>query len=260
MNKWILVFVCLFFILSKSNLIAQNNFKKGLDEYSKRDTKTYDINSFQGKDIKVHIMPDYEHDVLKISCLRDTISIFDYWGVPADVSILNKNFIMVKYAVRGGSDVGLGNIMILCVSGNKICEAMHALNYMTGAGGGTNEKYYIKIKLSGNNKSNYKLNVHIYEFSHSTSTLNSNYDYNNLSILSFDKTFNVFYSIKEDVYNTFTIYDPKNANDEKYVESKQKIGGNFPVILLGDDKYYFINGYWYGAGENNYLNKYSSHN
>lgn len=260
MLKWINLIAFFILIMFRNIAIAQDQLKIAEDEDSKRDTKVYNITSLDGKKEQIHIMPDYPNHILRISCLKDTISIYDYWDVPPEISVLNKNFIEVKYEVRGGSDVGLGNVFLLCTDRKKIYEAIHVLRYMTSEGGGTDEGYHIRLRLIGNKKSNYKLYVHIHDYSHSKYDPQSNYNYNNLSILNFDKVRDVFYSTKEYLYDTFTIYDPKKMDDTNNWGFKQTISGNFPVIILGKDSYYSINKSWYGMADKMSLRKYSTHN
>jgi len=198
MNKPVLIITCILFVVFK-NAFAQDPVKTAEDRDSKKDMRAYTIKAFNGRDQKVHIMPDYFNHLLKISCLKDTISILDYWGVPAEVTVLNKNFIKISYAVRGGSGLGLGNVMILCVSGGKLYEAIHVLEYVNGESGDEQDRYKIKIMISGDNKETYKLHVGIHDSVKSKATPAINYNYNNQTVLSFDETRNVFYCIKEDI-------------------------------------------------------------
>src|ERR1700744_961276 len=100
MCKWInLITFCILSVFRNSAL-GQDILKVAEDKDSKRDTKAYNIISLDGKSKQIHIMPDYPNHILRISCLKDTISIYDYWDVPAVISVLNKNFLQVKYEVR----------------------------------------------------------------------------------------------------------------------------------------------------------------
>ena len=242
-------------------VFAQEQVKTAQDEYSRKDTKTYDIKSLDGQNQKIHIMPDYPKHILRMSCLNDTISITDYWGVPAEIHLLNDNFIELDYAVRGGSDLSLGNMIILCVNKNKLCEAMHVLRHMDSEISYTidskkfhDHSYYnIKVSLSGNNKSSYKLNVNVHDYEKSTTDPKSNYDYQNLSILTFDTDRNVFYCVKDDLYGMFKLY-----HNGRKKRAKQKLQGDFPVIILGKEFYYFIKDGWYTRGQNDQLDGFTS--
>jgi len=252
MNKPVLVITYVLFVLFK-NAFAQDPVKIAEDRDSKKDMRAYAIKAFNGGDRKVHIMPDYFNHLLKISCFKDTITILDYWSVPAEVSVLNKNFIKISYAVRGGSGVGLGNVMVLCVNGGKLYEAMHVLEYLTGESGDEQDLYKIKLTISGDNKRTYKLHVGIHDSVKSKATPAINYNYNNQTVLSFDETRNVFYCIKEDIYDKFILY-PKMGKNEN-----GKLGGNYPVIILSNNTYYYVRGEWWSLGSNKELNGFTTH-
>lgn len=163
--------------------------------------------------------------------MGDAINILNYWGVPPEIHVLNKNFIEISYAVRGGSNLGLGNTLILCVRGGKLYEAMHVLRYVKGETGNLKNDYHIKLALSGNSKNNYKLRVSIHDDVYSKPNPEINYVYNNQTVLNFDTKQNAFYSIKQNIYDHLI---------KSETGKKQKVDGNFPVIFLGKETYYFI--------------------
>ena len=261
MYKPITLITCFVLSMLINVVLAQEQVKTVQDEYSKRDTKTYDIKSLDGQNQKVHIMPDYPKHILRMSCLKDTISITDYWGVPVDIHVLNNNFIELDYAIRGGSNLSLGNMIVLCVNKNKLYEAMHVLRHMDSELSyiidskkfHDHSNYNIKVTLSGNNKNNYKLNVNVHDYEKSTTDPDGNYNYDNLSILSFDADKNVFYSVKDGLYGTFKLY-----HNGRHNKTKQNIRGDFPVIILGKEFYYFIKDGWYTRGQNDQLDGYTS--
>jgi len=237
MNKLIVAFfTALFFTLTYNHVFAQDVLKDGEMKATKRDTKNYNLVSIDGKHQKVTIIPGYKKHELKVTCLKDNITIPDFWGVPPETRLLNKSFIEIKYAVRGGSNVGLCNTLIVCVNDNNLCPAMYALRYANGETGDQKEEYRIKLNISGNNANNYKLNVHIHDYVNSKRDPETNYVYDNNTVLAFDKKLNVFYSVKDGLYDHFITTKSK---------TKQKVTGIFPMIILGKETYYFINGRWY---------------
>jgi len=246
-NRIAIVF-CLIFSVTNNKSFAQDKLSEALIGDSKYDTRAYQIQSLDGKNQTVHIMPIYEKHVLKISCLNDTLIDDDFWDVPPITEVLNKNFIEIRYEVRGGSGLGLGNILLLCVNGNKLFEAMHVLRYLSSEGGGEKTNYNLKLTLNGNNKRNFKLIVDIHDRDWSRYSPEINYDYRNRSILSFDVHQNIFFSLKEGNYNSAIIDDKK---------PKQQVKGVFPVIILGKENYYFIGGNWYNLENGNEFYKYS---
>ncbi|MDB5149221.1 MAG: hypothetical protein JWQ57_3241 [Mucilaginibacter sp.] len=168
-------------------------------------------------------------------CLKDIITINDFWGVPPEIRLLNKSFIEIKYAVRGGSNLGLGNTLILCVNNERLYEAMHVLGYVNSEAGDEKAHYNIKLNLTGNSVSNYRLNAHVHDDVNSKRYPETNYDYNNENVLAFDTRKNAFYSVRENLYDYFITAKNK---------TKHKVAGTFPMIILGKETYYFINGRW----------------
>jgi hypothetical protein len=210
--------------------------RKSEADYTKRDTKIINIVSIDGKNQIVTMIPDYENHALKVTCLKDNITIPDFWGVPPETRLLNKNFIEIKYAIRGGSNLGLGNTLILCVNNGHLYEAMHVLEYVNSETGDEKQHYIIKLNLTGSSPANYRLNAHVHDDLNSIRDPETNYVYNNESLLAFDTRQNVFYSVRENLYDHFITAKNK---------TKQKVAGTFPMILLGKETYYFINGRWY---------------
>lgn len=236
MNKCAALIIALIFILYFDHLFAQDLLKTAEAKETKRDTKTYQLASIDGKNQTVTIIPDYESHILKITSLKETISIQDFWGVPPEIRLLSKHFIEINYAVRGGSNVGLGNTLIVCVNDNHLYPAMYALRYINGETSDQKEEYRIKLNISGNNANNYKLNMHIHDYVNSKHDPETNYVYDNNTVLAFDKKLNVFYSVKDGLYDHFITAKNK---------IKQKVTGIFPMIILGKETYYFIRGRWY---------------
>ena len=240
MKKYLIMFILLILMQNSYKVMAQNSIR------------TYQIKSLGGRNCKVKVWDDFENGTVRIIYLKDTINVYESTGIDK-TEILNNNFIEINYRFRGGSDIAVGNVVILCVNNNKLCEAAHVEGYINWDVHGEKADNHIKISLGGSNKKNYKLNVNVYDRFSSKNEPQSNYKYYNRSILYFDVNRNVFYSLKKDVYQSFAIYDHKTNK-----ENKQQIRGNYPVIILGKDNYYFIKNEWYSVGDNNQLSNYSS--
>jgi hypothetical protein len=261
MTRPITLIFSIAFILFRNISTAQDDLKLLEAKASEKDTQTFTIKSLDGRNQNIYIRPDYPNHVLRISCLKDTINIPDYWGVPPNAGLMNDNFIKIEYEVRGGSNLSLGNTMVICANGNKLFEAMHVLRYMDSElsyaidsvkyRGHSN--YNIKVALNGNNKRNYRLNISIHDTSSSNFEPDANYNYNNQTALSFDTKRNVFFSVKENIYDNFTVLSLKGGK-----KHKEQIRGNLPVIILGKETYYFIKNGWYELGSHNELKGYTS--
>jgi len=237
-----ILFACLTF-LSLSKVFAQDNLNIALKK-SKRDTKTYIIKALDGEIQRVCVLPDYQNHVLTVICVKDTIRIDNYWGIPPVSSVLNKTFVKIKYEVRGGSNLGLGNVLIVCVNRKKIYPSLHINEYSISETSGEYSTYKTKLDVTGNNKYTFKISAKVHDLSRSKDNPETNYDYVERSVLHFDKKRNVFYSIKKSIYKSFTVEGQK---------SQQMFSGNFPVILLGDIAYYYLNNKWWELNTDNHL-------
>jgi len=220
---------------------------------SKKDTKTIKIISLDGKKRELHFMPDYANHELNISCLKDTISIDDFWGVPAEIHVLDNRFVQVIYEVRGGSNLALGNMLIVCVKGNKLYEALHIIRYSTWDSGDL-RKYKVRVVFQKPFRNTYQLNVAVRDYVNILAHPEENYYYTDYNTLRFDKKTNLFYNLKSRVYDTLKVYQPYTG---QFV--KQPIQGTFPTILLGEESYYYIKDGWYEVQRDHYINRLASH-
>jgi hypothetical protein len=236
MSKRFLLALSIIIFISKSTLFAQDELLENRIVQTKKDTKTYTIQSLEGKTVRVKILPDYVHNILCVAYLTDTIKVFDYWDVTPETSYLSKQFLKINYEVRGGSNFGLGNSLIICVSNNKLYEALHVLRY-TDWESELVKKYDVKFALVIRKK-NYVITASVRDKSISSNNPETNYNYRNSSTLHFDKKLKVFYSIKQNVYDTLNV----SYHDTTY---SRQIEGNFPEVLLEDNKYVFIGGQWF---------------
>jgi hypothetical protein len=103
MTRPITLILAFIFIVFRNISVAQDDLKILEAKASIKDTKTYIVQSLDGKQQKVKIIPDYVNRVLKMGCLTDTIKIEDFWGVTPQIDILGGKFIEIQYEVRGGT-------------------------------------------------------------------------------------------------------------------------------------------------------------
>jgi hypothetical protein len=242
MNRLKILLSCVFCFGAIVITKAQDPVKLGEDKGSKRDTKAYTMQSLEGKSAAVHFMPNYFGHVLKISYLKDTVTINDFWGVPADVFILKRKFMEIDYAVRGGSGFGHDYLLMLCVSHGHLHKCMYVIKYEHSEGGGMQSDYNLHLLLTGTTIYNFKLNVTVAD------------KRNNLSVLSFDVKNAVFYSVKKDFYEEFSL------KNERGITRKEKLGDSYPELILGSEVYYYINNNWYTLDESNKLSDFALNN
>ena len=248
MKKPIALIICLVFILSANILVGQDDLNVARDKSIKKDTRVLPILSLDGKDENVKVTPDYVHSILRINCSKSTINIPDFWGMPPEVTLLGKKFIVIKYAVRGGSNLILKKAMIICFNNGRLYEAIHVSNQIKWESKDLKMDYSIKLALKENKKDKYQLAVNIHDNVYSKTDPGKNYVHDDQTILSFDIKKNAFYSIKKNMGNLIMKTKIKTA-------VKQQISGNFPVVILGKETYYFINNNWYQIGSKNQMDE-----
>jgi hypothetical protein len=243
MNRLKILVSCVFCLLMAVRVVAQDVLKEMDDKNSVKDTKIYTMLSLEGKKSVIHIMPNYYRRMLKISYLKDTITIDDYWGVTVEPKCLDKNFLQIKYEVRGGSNLALGNTLLLCISGDRMYEALHVLRYSDWESFDV-KKYNVDFLLK-----DFKLTASVKEQVVSQDEPETNYHFYNKTTLQFDRKLKAFYSIKSSIDDTLNVSYP----DLTY---KREIEGNFPKVLLGREEYLLIGNQWFELGNNNTLIKY----
>ena len=234
-------------IVSVKGFAQKDDLTIALDKDSKKDTKTFNIKALNGGYQKLKIAPDYSGHSLTISIPGDKMEIIPYWGCSPEISILNNNFIAIKYCVRGGSGFGLGDILIVCVDNKKIRKAFFALNYTNSEGVEFTGDYKINIIFKENSKKNFQLIATVNNKVSSTASPERSYNYHERTVLHFDEKLKVFYSIKKQLYGSFTVGDNKKPFT---------LDGYFPVVMLGTEQYYFINSDWYKIEDGRHLDKF----
>ncbi|WEK19294.1 MAG: hypothetical protein P0Y49_21190 [Candidatus Pedobacter colombiensis] len=228
--------------------------------YNTTNAQTYSLQSLEGAKVRVNLLYKPSLGTLAISYLKDTLLLVDYMDIN-NVKVLNNRFLQITYAKRAGSNEDLENMLLLCVDNKKLCQAMHIRSGSTydmrniqHIKGNLSEYqlFKVKVRLFGNGKNNYKLNLSIHDESTSERTPKTNHNYNKQVILSFDPNQDIFYSTRQSISKTFTVYDPKIQQT-----IKQDVNGVVPVITLDKSNYYYVKGEWYEQGIKDYLLKYA---
>lgn len=222
--------------------------------------QTYSLQSFEGAKVQINLTYKPSHGTLAIGCLKDTLFLVDYMDID-NVKVLNSRFLQITYTKRAGSNEDLANMLLLCVDNNKLCQAMHIRSSSTydmrniyHIKGNLSEYqlFKVKAKLLGNSKNTYKLNLNIHDESSSERNPKTNHNYNKQIMLSFDPGQNIFYSARQAISKSFTVYDPKTQQT-----IKRDVNGTVPVITLGKSNYYYVKDEWYEKGSNDNLLKYT---
>ena len=166
----------IFLTAFSSKAFAQDFLTDAEKKASKRDTKTFSLNSLDGKKQKVHIMPDYPNHVLRISCLKATISINEFWGVPAEMHLMNKKFLKIVYEVRSGSNEDSQNTVLLCVNKGKLFESLSINSLSSYDMGDQHGSYSIRLSFKNDYKNKVTLIAYIYDDAYSKFKPKTNYN------------------------------------------------------------------------------------
>jgi hypothetical protein len=217
--------------------------------------QSYNIESFDEKKESIKLYYKPASGTLTINCLGDTLIIDNYLAVDS-VKVLNKVFLQINYAKRGGSNEGFGNQLLLHIAKGKLCQTLHVNAYTnydlrnTGHIKGSPNEYYLfklKAKLTGLNIDTYKLRLNIHNEQKSDTNRKLNHNYNRIELLSFDRKREVFFSTYEHLMGNYLFHQSKdNAGKKKYKEM------DVPVVNIEKDHYYFIDGEWYTKEKGNF--------
>jgi len=248
-------------MLPKTFLLVLFSLICGLIETAR--AQTFAVQSFEGIKTRIKIAHGSNDKNVTIYCLHDSLKLRFYNNIQ-DVSVLQNKFLQITYVARAGSDIASTNLLLLCVSKGKLCQALHITSFINASIKAVdtdadtllfNEHRFFQSKshLTGTNKSNYKFNINLQDKSTSKSDPKTNYSIDTTMMLSFDTDKNVFFSARRAVSQYFSIYDNKTSKDIKLY-----FKGTFPVIKTRQNiTYYFIKGEWYTCSNNNQLSKYA---
>lgn len=224
--------------------------------------QTFKVKSINGINSEIKVSLD-DRDMLKICYLTDTVYIKDCYGFTDSPSILNKQFLKIDYRTRAGSGLDWILTDIFCVKDNKLVQSLHITSifkeefidfrkiYNPANGPDVGSLYKVNLKLSGNNYSDYKMDVIIHDKRKSKEDQH-NYNRKSFAALKFDPLQGIFYTSKINTAKYYRFFDTKTE-----VEKKKYLYGTFSIVKLGSHNYYYVKDNWYEEQEKNYLYKLS---
>lgn len=213
--------------------------------------QVFTLTSFTGAKKAVTVSPISNKGEVSIMSLKDTIRFVDVYTIEK-ATLLNPDFLMVTCSVRAGSGMRLEKTVIVCAKGDHVYEALRIssffkedfLDFSKPVQGPMKVSlktiYRAGLDLIEDQANNYKLHVKIHAERKSIIRAADNYSYNHAVSLNFNTSQNVFYNGEEYLAQSFSIFSIKTN-----AESKRYIKGTFPIVKLGDYKYYYIKGEWY---------------
>lgn len=220
--------------------------------YGLASAQTYRLRSFDGAAVSVRVYEQTTPRALVIACATDTVKVYDYWAHQQDEArIWNQQFLHLPYAVRGGSNVGIGNTLVLCVAQGKLCQALKAetfreydLRNLAHIPGNPDEYelYWVRMRLLGTTPLTYQLQLTVHDERQSVRTPASNRRSTTQAVLKFDANRHLFYTAYQRVPLIFPVVDLKAGR-----VVTRKVTEPLPVIALNSRAQYFIQDEWYEA-------------
>jgi hypothetical protein len=130
--------------------------------------QTYRLRSLEGVPVAVRVYrepiqfngPQHRRD-LSIVCGKDTVFVYDAWD-NGTVKVLNQQFLQLTYAVRGGTNQGLGSTLVVCVAHGKLYQALKVPSYSQADLYGPDyyhELYRVRLRLLGTTPRKYRLQL-----------------------------------------------------------------------------------------------------
>ncbi len=184
---------------------------------------------------------------LTISCATDKLILHEYWG-PGEIKVINKKFLKIKYYIRGGSGIGLGNTLLLCVSHGKLWQAMHIesyssnLNYSADLDSKRTTQKIIDARLALDIADNARI------VTYDTLVTGENKNFRRSSatpkkdVIRFNLARCIFYNYQKN-FNVSLIEFIYNSNHT--ITTKKHFTGMAPAFQLNNLEYIFVDSKWY---------------
>lgn len=256
--KKVSLIVMILFGFASSNLFAQ----------IENANRLFKIKSLEGNECSVKVKLDYVNDKIMISLnSSESLCIQGFRGLAKDINVLNKKFIELQFDVRGGSGVQFRRYALVCVSDNKLYEAMDIISMVhsdiikTDTIAGSHKLYHLEdiyglknIKIT-RSKKDFRLTAIEYHSEESKYAPNHNRETQHSIKLSFDLKHNIFYNKIGYLNGNYNLIGYNLGNILGTQTFKNK---TVPVINLKLGVYYYINKSWFQKSGKNVLVEYSS--
>ena len=203
--------------------------------------QTYKIQTLDGTNANIKLRYKPFSTSFTISYLTYKLIIPSYWSA-GEVKVLNKKFLEIVYYERGGSGVGTGNTLLLCISHGKLRQAMHIGSYSYSLGDEKITANYTRLLLDAANT--------IHAVVYDTVELKQGPRPKSISIkkstITFNTTQQVFCNYQKNINTSLSSYNYQTNHI-----NKRHFTGIAPAFQLDGCEYIFINGKWYGKGGDN---------
>ncbi len=218
--------------------------------------QVYQLKALDGTSVQIRLFYKPETRKFAICYLKDTLYLHDYWSHEA--RLLNGNFLEIAYSQRGGSNVGRGSTVLVCVSHNKLSVALHINSFdeydmrnIYHNPGTLSEYKLYTAKLTTDVRN--KLIVRIHDEYNSEENPSLNHKSDKSFTLLFDPAKHIFYSYNERINGHLVSF---NYDRNLSIKIKKNFTGYAPAFRLGEKEYLFVGEAWYSRGESKLKNTY----
>jgi hypothetical protein len=210
--------------------------------------QTYSLETLEGINTSIKIQNRTTSIPFTISCSTDKLTLPNYWA-DGETKVLNRKFLKVRYYVRGGSGVGIGNTLLLCISHGKLRQALHIESYSSNLNHPSNLDYKGTTQRILDTQLTLDAANNVYAVTYDTLVSGENRDFQRRSLGSKRNTLR--FNLHENVF--FSYQKKVNTNLITFRGSRTNIGhfsGVAPAFQLNDTEYLFISSRWYAKSSN----------
>ena len=179
--------------------------------------QTYRLRSLEGATVSVRIYKEpinlYKQQGrrdLSIIYGTDTVFVYDAW-YNGTVKVMNQQFLQLDYPVRGGTNLGLGSTLILCVAKGRLRQVFKMPTYCQSDLYNPDEHklYQVRLRLVGTMPQTYQLHLTTHNESRSERDPATNHNSTTQVVLKFDAERYFFYTGFRRVPALFSVVDDK---------------------------------------------------
>jgi len=216
--------------------------------------RTYELLSLENKICTIHLAEAFPKDLIILTLdNKDTMIITGSRGISQEVRIVDKKFMELHYAIRGGTGVALRQDVLVCISNNKLQKCLNLYASVISNFDKTyvpsidslhmydeHSVYEFKIIDILENKERCLLKASEYDMIRSKHDPKTNHEIRDTLSLSFDIVDKIFFNETETLQGKFNFIDI-NGHSVSKICMEVKAG----VINTRLYKYYFINDKWF---------------
>lgn len=219
----------------------------------------FTLTTLEGSVASVFVITDYLNNRIVIKAENyDSVSFQNFTALLGSVNMINGKFLSIKFALRGGSGFKLNRYVEFCISNNKIHTAINLFSLKESEiiqpGEDDTDRdshtttYTISNKLEVEN-----ITTSLPEFERliSERVLNGKriIEEDKVKVvdtfrLKFHKSKKVFYNKEQQLSGNIRLINKKGFSNNRRFENESCL-----MIMLNDERYYFIDDLWFYKNE-----------